>query len=243
MRLGAYTASLHDRSLPETLKILRDLGLTSAEINAGGFIPAPHLPIGQLLSGAAAREEYLGLFEPAGIALTGLNVNGNPLNPDPEVGPKHAEDLRRAASLLRSGSDVGLGGEGPQRVPLPDVVGAGVERLAHATQLASAEAADLPHQPVLLLGEPLQIGPLLAGVEGAALLLGVATMRDRERGVDQPDHDVDLPLGAHERGVNGGRMPASGDHQGRGVGCRSRAARRGRGRDPPYSAEQGGEEE
>jgi sugar phosphate isomerase/epimerase len=99
MRLGAYTACLHDRPLPETLKILQEMGLTSAEINAGGFIPAPHLPIGQLLSGAAAREEYLSLFEQAGIALTGLNVNGNPLNPDPEVGLKHAEDLRRAITI------------------------------------------------------------------------------------------------------------------------------------------------
>src|SRR6266571_7373271 len=103
MKLGAYTACLHDRSLPETLKILQEMGLTSAEINAGGFVPAPHLPIGQLLAGAAAREEYLGLYEQAGITLTGLNVNGNPLNPDPEVGQKHAGDLRQAitiASLL-----------------------------------------------------------------------------------------------------------------------------------------------
>jgi sugar phosphate isomerase/epimerase len=103
MKLGAYTACLHDRSLPEALKILAELGLTGAEINAGGFVPAPHLPVEQLLSGATRPEEYLGLFEQAGITLTGLNVNGNPLNPDPEVGPKHAEDLRRAitvASLL-----------------------------------------------------------------------------------------------------------------------------------------------
>ncbi len=99
MRLGAYTACLHDRSLPETLKILQELGLTSAEINAGGFVPAPHLPIGQLLAGPAARQEYLGLFAQAGITLTGLNVNGNPLNPDPEVGPKHAGDLRRAITI------------------------------------------------------------------------------------------------------------------------------------------------
>src|SRR5712691_5974929 len=99
MKLGAYTACLHDRSLRETLKILQEMGLTSAEINAGGFVPAPHLPIAQLLSGATAREEYLGLFEQAGITLTGLNVNGNPLNPDPSVGPKHAEDLRRAITI------------------------------------------------------------------------------------------------------------------------------------------------
>jgi sugar phosphate isomerase/epimerase len=103
MKLGAYTACLHDRSLPEALKILREMGLTSAEINAGGFIPAPHLPAAELLASAAAREQYLGLYQQAGIELTGLNVNGNPLNPDPEVGPKHAEDLRQAiavASLL-----------------------------------------------------------------------------------------------------------------------------------------------
>jgi sugar phosphate isomerase/epimerase len=99
MKLGAYTACLHDRSLDETLKILGELGLTSAEINAGGFVPAPHLPIDDILASAGAREEYLGRFAQAGITLTGLNVNGNPLNPDPEVGPKHADDLRRAIEL------------------------------------------------------------------------------------------------------------------------------------------------
>ncbi len=99
MKLGAYTACLHDRSLPETLKILRDFGLTSAEVNAGGFIPAPHLPVEQLLASAGAREDYLGQFEQAGITLTGLNANGNPLNPLPDVGPRHAEDLRRAIEI------------------------------------------------------------------------------------------------------------------------------------------------
>jgi sugar phosphate isomerase/epimerase len=99
MRLGAYTACLHDRSLDETLKILGELGLTSAEITSGGFIAAPHLPIADLLASAGAREDYLGRFAQAGIALTGLNVNGNPLNPDPLVGPKHAADLRRTIEV------------------------------------------------------------------------------------------------------------------------------------------------
>ncbi|MEU8818362.1 sugar phosphate isomerase/epimerase [Actinoplanes sp. NPDC048796] len=99
MRLGAYTACLHDRSLDETLKILGELGLTSAEINTGGFIAAPHIPIGDLLASAGAREDYLGRYRQAGITLTGLNVNGNPLNPDPAVGPKHAADLHRTIEL------------------------------------------------------------------------------------------------------------------------------------------------
>jgi len=99
MKLGAYTACLHDRSIDETLKILSELGLTSAEINTGGFVAAPHIPMDDILSSAGAREEYLGRFAQAGITLTGLNVNGNPLNPDPRVGPKHAEDLRRTIEV------------------------------------------------------------------------------------------------------------------------------------------------
>jgi sugar phosphate isomerase/epimerase len=99
MKLGAYTACLHDRSLDETLKILAELGLTSAEINTGGFIAAPHIPIDDILASAGAREDYLGRFAQAGITLTGLNVNGNPLNPDPLVGPRHAEDLHRTIEV------------------------------------------------------------------------------------------------------------------------------------------------
>ena len=38
MKLGAYTACLHDKPLAEALDILADLGLNSAEINSGGFL-------------------------------------------------------------------------------------------------------------------------------------------------------------------------------------------------------------
>jgi len=97
MKLGAYTACLHDKTLEETLEILRDLGLDSVEINAGGFIGHPHLPVEELLASAQTREEYLAIFPRYGIELTALNCNGNPLHPDPEV--THAEDLKRTIEL------------------------------------------------------------------------------------------------------------------------------------------------
>jgi sugar phosphate isomerase/epimerase len=99
MKLGAYTACLHDKTVAEALQVLRGLGLESAEINSGGFLPAPHLPIEPLRAGQDAREEYLGLFTSAGVTLTALNCNGNPLDPNPEVGPKHAQDVRDAIEL------------------------------------------------------------------------------------------------------------------------------------------------
>lgn len=99
MKLGAYTACLHDKTLDETLGILRDLGLTSVELNAGGFIGTPHLPVGDLLESTAARTSFLDTIASFGMTLTALNCNGNPLHPDFEVGPRHAADLRRAIRL------------------------------------------------------------------------------------------------------------------------------------------------
>jgi sugar phosphate isomerase/epimerase len=103
MKLGVYTAVLHDKPLPEALQVIRDLGLDSAEINSGGFVSAPHLPIADIRASQDARDDYLGHFETAGVTLTALNCNGNPLHPDSEVRVKHGQDVLDAveiASLL-----------------------------------------------------------------------------------------------------------------------------------------------
>jgi sugar phosphate isomerase/epimerase len=96
VKLGVYTAVLHDRPLPEALDVIASLGLEAAEINAGGFLPPVHIPIDDIIASQSARDSYLGIFEDKGIALAGLNANGNPLHPNPAIGDKHANDLRRA---------------------------------------------------------------------------------------------------------------------------------------------------
>ncbi|HJX43586.1 MAG TPA: sugar phosphate isomerase/epimerase [Geodermatophilus sp.] len=99
LRLGAYTACLHDRPLTDALDVLQANGLTSVEVNTGGFIPSPHCHVDLLLSSEGARRDYMDTFTSRGMELTGLNCNGNPLNPLPGVGPKHADDLRRTIEL------------------------------------------------------------------------------------------------------------------------------------------------
>ena len=103
MKLGIYTAILHDRPLPEALDVIKSLGLDGAEVNSGGFLPAVHIPIDDILRSQSARDDYLGIFADKDASLLGLNANGNPLHPNPVIGDKHAEDLRksiRAAGLL-----------------------------------------------------------------------------------------------------------------------------------------------
>lgn len=100
MRLGLYNAILHDRSLPEALEVIAGLGLTGIEINTGGFLPPVHVPnIDDILVSDTARDDYLGIFEGTGVEIAGLNCNGNPLHPNPVIGTKHAEDVRRAIRL------------------------------------------------------------------------------------------------------------------------------------------------
>jgi len=100
MRLGVYNAILHDRALPEALKVIADLGLTGIEINSGGFLPAVHIPtFDDILVSDTARDDYLGIFEGTGVSIAGLNCNGNPLHPKKAIGDAHAADIRRSIKL------------------------------------------------------------------------------------------------------------------------------------------------
>ena len=99
LRLGACTACLHDRPLTDALDVLQANGLTSVEVDTGGFIPSPHCHVDLLLASEQARRDHLQTFASRGMELTGLNCNGNPLDPLPGVGPEHADDLRRTIEL------------------------------------------------------------------------------------------------------------------------------------------------
>ncbi|MCU4296124.1 sugar phosphate isomerase/epimerase [Brevibacterium permense] len=100
MKYGVYTAILHDRPLPEALTVIKELGLDAAEINVGGFLPPIHMPtIDDILTSDAARDDYLGVFAEAGVELAGLNANGNPLHPNPEIGPPTLSDIERAIKV------------------------------------------------------------------------------------------------------------------------------------------------
>ena len=97
MKLGVYNAILHDRPLEDAIKVIAGLGLNGIEINSGGFLPPVHIPeIDEIITDPAAAKAYLAHFDGTGVEITGLNCNGNPLHPNPVIGEKHAEDVRRS---------------------------------------------------------------------------------------------------------------------------------------------------
>ena len=99
LKLGAYTACLHDRSLAEALDVLKANGLTSVEVNTGGFIPAPHCPVDALLASASARADYLAEFSSRGMELTGPQLQRQPAQP---AARRRPEARRRPAPHHRA---------------------------------------------------------------------------------------------------------------------------------------------
>lgn len=99
MNIGLYTAVLHDRSIDDALDFIKSIGLNGAEINSGGFLPALHLPINDIMTSDAKRDEYLDKFTSRGIKLTALNCNGNPLSPNKAVGERQSQDVIDAIKI------------------------------------------------------------------------------------------------------------------------------------------------
>ncbi len=105
MKLGVYNAILHDRPLADALAAIAGVGLTGIEINSGGFLPPVHMPeIDEIAASPEAARRYLARFEGTGVEIAGLNCNGNPLHPNPVIGEKHAEDIRRS---IRAAANLG----------------------------------------------------------------------------------------------------------------------------------------
>lgn len=94
MRIGLFTDAFADRPLEEVLGWLSaDLpSVQDVEIGTGGYSPAPHCNLADVLADEVAREAWRSSL--GGYRLSALNVSGNPL----EV-PAHDRALRDTITL------------------------------------------------------------------------------------------------------------------------------------------------
>ncbi|PKG21745.1 sugar phosphate isomerase/epimerase family protein [Niallia nealsonii] len=88
MKLSYVTDSLGHLPFEEMLDVISDLGINTIEMTTGGWSPAPHLRIDELLESADKRREFLYQLEKRNIKLCALNCSGNPLDPG-ALGEEH----------------------------------------------------------------------------------------------------------------------------------------------------------
>jgi sugar phosphate isomerase/epimerase len=97
--IALLTDALGDMPLDAALAWCAGHGITAVEIGVGGYSPAPHIDLEQVLSSQAERVRFRERLDSHGVELVALNASGNPLHPDAAIAKAHDRALRGAAEL------------------------------------------------------------------------------------------------------------------------------------------------
>ncbi|MTD13226.1 TIM barrel protein [Nakamurella sp. YIM 132087] len=101
MQIGLLTDSLSGLTRTAALDLAAELGVETVEVGLGGthggWSPAPHADLADLLADAGARSGLRSDIESRGLRLEALNASGNPLHP--VHGKRDAAVLRGALQL------------------------------------------------------------------------------------------------------------------------------------------------
>ncbi|KKB73008.1 MULTISPECIES: sugar phosphate isomerase/epimerase family protein [Bacillus] len=98
MKLSYVTDSLGHLPFDEMLDAAAELGINTLEMTAGGWSPAPHLNLDELLQSSDKRREFAETLEKRNMTLCALNCSGNPLDPG-ELGKEHREVTEKTMEL------------------------------------------------------------------------------------------------------------------------------------------------
>jgi sugar phosphate isomerase/epimerase len=99
MRVGILTAAYHDRTLPEILPDLADIGVEAIELGTGNYPGDDHCSLDELLDNRAAQEELLALVERNGMTISALSQQGNPLHPQHQIAAQAHSTWRKTVQL------------------------------------------------------------------------------------------------------------------------------------------------
>ena len=99
MRLGAMSTVFVRRSLEQAAQRMHELGLRYIEIGTGGFFPKNHCDPDQLLSDAAALEQFQAILAKSKLTISAFAMHGEPLHPDPTIAAQYDQDFRDTCAL------------------------------------------------------------------------------------------------------------------------------------------------
>ncbi|HIJ65017.1 MAG TPA: sugar phosphate isomerase/epimerase [Candidatus Hydrogenedentes bacterium] len=93
MKLGVFTALFGDKTLEETLDIIRPLRLGAVELGTGNYPGSAHLDVKELLGSKPKREELKKTLKGEGLEISALSCHGNCLHPDEAFAKQNIEVL------------------------------------------------------------------------------------------------------------------------------------------------------
>jgi len=89
MKIGIFTALFGDKSLTETLDIVKAEGIQAVEFGAGAYPGASHIEVEKLIESKEARDTLLREVESRGLTISAISCHGNPIHPNKQVAQEH----------------------------------------------------------------------------------------------------------------------------------------------------------
>lgn len=99
MKLGMLTVMMDDQPLEKVLDLMKDFKMEAVEFYSGSMFPNNHCNPNELLSNDTKLKQFKRLIAGRSFETSALSCHGNPLHPDPKIGPVHAESIRQSILL------------------------------------------------------------------------------------------------------------------------------------------------
>ena len=100
MKLGFVSDSLGGLPFSDMLDHAQRMGVSGVEVNTCGWSTAPHFDLKGMLGNPATQKAFLAAFADRGLAVIGLNANGNPLHPTDLAQGEGLRDTIRVAGEM-----------------------------------------------------------------------------------------------------------------------------------------------
>ena len=102
MRIGVFSTIFKKLAAAEAFAAIAAAGASMVEIGCGGYPGNEHCPLDELLASATARADYLEMVASAGLRISALSCQWDPLSPDPQLAELSDALFRKTVRLAES---------------------------------------------------------------------------------------------------------------------------------------------
>ncbi|MBZ0228334.1 MAG: hypothetical protein K8F58_07760, partial [Bauldia sp.] len=93
MRLGMLTVMMADTPVERVLDLMAGYKMEAVEFFSGPMFNNSHCNPDELLDDGSKVKRLAKLVADKGMIISALSCHGNPLHPDPKIGPVHAKGI------------------------------------------------------------------------------------------------------------------------------------------------------
>src|SRR5690554_2852772 len=95
MKLGVFTVVLGSMNLEDTIRYLKDLGVSAIELGTGGYPGTAHVNAKQIFDKPDEIKKIRTLADRYDMQISALSCHGNPVHPNKKIAQDFHDDFEK----------------------------------------------------------------------------------------------------------------------------------------------------